>query len=133
MATKTTTTTRISANDRAELLRFADLSDQARAARAALDAAERQLAAAEPAALSILRDKGAQVLHGRTYSLGDSISLQTTGTDAELAEFARNNGLKVSPAKPESCATATLRSAALKGLDVSDVCNVTTTPTVILT
>ena len=131
--TTTKTTTRLNANDRSELLRFADLSDQLREARAAMDAAERQLAAAEPAALRVLTDKGPQVLHGRTYALGESVSLKTIGTDAELADFARQNGLKVSAPKPESCATATLRSAALKGLDVSPVCTVTTTPTVILT
>jgi len=129
----TTKTARLNANDRAELLRFADLSDQLRTARATLDSAERQLAAAEPAALRVLADKGPQVLQGRTYSIGESVSLKTTGTDSELVEFARANGLKVSAPEPESCATATLRSAALKGLDVSEVCIVTTTPTVILT
>jgi hypothetical protein len=129
----TTKTPRINANDRSELLRFASLSDQLRDARAALDAAERAVKAAEPAALRALQEKGPQILHGRTYSIGESVSLSTTGTDAELADFARENGLKVSAPKPESCATATLRSAAIKGLDVSSVCSITRIPMVILT
>lgn len=133
MATKTTTTTRLSQADRSALLAFADLSDQLREARAALDAAERKVTAAENAALRVLAEKGPQVLQGRSYALGETMSLKTTADDAELADFARANGLKVSAPKPESCATATLRSAALKGLDVSPVCQVTTTPTVILT
>jgi hypothetical protein len=133
MATTKTKTPRLNANDKSELLRFASLADEAREARAALDAAERALKTAEPSALRILTEKGPQILHGRTYSLGESVSLSTTGTDAELAEFARENGLKVSAPKPESCATATLRSAALKGLDCSAVCSITRTPIVVLT
>lgn len=129
----TKTTTRLTQADRSALLAFADLSDALREARAALDSAERKVVAAESAAMQVLATKGAQVLHGRTYSLGETMSLKTIATDSELAEFARANGLKVSSPKPESCATATLRSAAIKGLDVSAVCAVTTTPTVILT
>jgi len=132
MTTKTPTP-RLNANDKSELLRFASLADALREARAALDSAERSLKTAEPAALRVLHEKGPQILHGRTYSIGESVSLSTTGTDAELAEFARANGLKVSPPKPESCATATIRSAALKGLDCSPVCTITRIPIVVLT
>jgi hypothetical protein len=129
----TTKTPRLNSSDKSELLRFASLADELKDARAALDSAERAMKTAEPAALRILAEKGPQILQGRTYSLGESVSLSTTATDAALADFARENGLKVSPPKPESCATATLRSAALKGLDCSPVCSITRTPIVVLT
>ena len=128
-----TKTPRLNTNDKSELMRFASLADQLRDARTALDSAERAMKTAEPAALRILTEKGPQILHGRTYSLGESVSLSATATDAELAEFARENGLKVSPPKPESCATATLKSAVTKGLDVSSVCSITRTPIIVLT
>ncbi len=129
----TTKTPRMNVNDKSELLRFSALAEQLKDARAALDSAERAMKTAEPAALRILAEKGPQILQGRTYSLGESVSLSASATDAELAEFARKNGLKVSPPKPESCATATLKSAATKGLDVSSVCSITRTLIVVLT
>jgi hypothetical protein len=128
----TTKSTRLNTTDRATLRNFAELADTVRAARAALDAAERALTAAEPGALEILQDKGPQVVDGRSFSIGEALKVSATASDPELAQFARDNGLKVTPPKPETLASATLRSAALKGLDVSAVAEVIRTPIVVL-
>ena len=131
--TTTTKPARLTNTERATLRNFAELSDNVRAARAALDAAERELTTAEPAALEILQNKGPQVVDGRSFSIGETLKVSATADDAALAEFARQNGLKVSPPKPETLASATLRSAALKGVDVSAVAEVTRTPIIVLT
>jgi len=128
----TTKTARLTNTERATLRNFAELADTVRAARAALDAAERALTTAEPGALEILQAKGAQVVDGRSFSIGEAVKVSATATDSELADFARANGLKVSPPKPETLASATLRAAALKGLDVSAVADVIRTPIIVL-
>ena len=110
--TTTTKSTRLNATDRAALRNFAELADNVRAARAALDAAERALTASEPGTLEILQAKGPQVVDGRSFSVGESV--------------------KVSPPKPETLASATLRAAAMKGMDVGAVAEVTRTPVVVL-
>ena len=130
--TTTTKNTRLTNTDRATLRSFAELSDNVSAARAALDAAERALTTAEPGALEILQGKGPQVVDGRSYSVGETLKVSATASDPELAQFARANGLKVTAPKPETLATATLRAAAIKGLDVSAVAEVTRTPVVVL-
>ena len=130
--TTTTKPARLNNTERTTLRDFAELSDAVRTARAALDAAERALNTAEPGALEILQNKGAQVVDGRSYSVGETLKVSATADDAALAQFARANGLKVSPPKPETLASATLRSAALKGLDVSAVAEITRTPIVVL-
>lgn len=128
----TTKTARLTNTERATLRNFAELSDNVRAAREALDKAERALTTAEPAALEVLQQKGAQVVDGRSYAIGEAVKVSATADDAALAQFARDNGLKVSPPKPETLASATLRSAALKGLDVSAVADVIRTPIIVL-
>jgi len=130
--TTTTKTARLTNTDRATLRDFAELADNVRAARAALDAAERALTTAEPGALEILQGKGPQVVDGRSFSIGETLKVSATADDSELVQFARANGLKVTPPKPETLASATLRSAALKGLDVGPVAEVTRTPIVVL-
>lgn len=128
----TKTTTRLTNTDRAALRNFAELADTVRAARAALDAAERALTASEPGVLQILQEKGPQVVDGRSFSVGETLKVSATADDSELVQFARANGLKVTPPKPETLASATLRAAALKGLDVGAVAEVTRTPIVVL-
>lgn len=131
--TTTTKPARLNNTERATLRNFAELSDNVRVAREALDKAERALTTAEPAALDVLQQKGPQVVDGRSFSVGETIKVSATADDSALADFARANGLKVSPPKPETLASATLRSAALKGVDVSAVAEVTRTPIVVLT
>ena len=58
----TKTTNRLTAAAKDVLRTYAALADNVRAARATLDAAERALTAAEPAALEILRQSGPQIL-----------------------------------------------------------------------
>ena len=128
----TKTTTRLNNTERTTLRNFSELSDNVRAAREALDKAERALTTAEPETLEILQAKGPQVVDGRSFAIGEAVKVSATADDATLADFARQNGLKVSPPKPETLASATLRSAALKGLDVSEVAEVTRTPIVVL-
>lgn len=130
--TTTTKPARLNNTERATLRNFAELADAVRTARAALDSAERALTTAEPAALEILQAKGAQVVDGRSFAIGESVKVSATADDSTLADFARANGLKVSPPKPETLASSTLRSAALKGLDVSAVAEVIRTPIVVL-
>lgn len=130
--TTTTKPARLNNTERTTLRNFAELSDNVRAARAALDSAERALNTAEPGTLEILQIKGAQVVDGRSFAIGESVKVSATASDAELTDFARANGLKVTPPKPETLASATLRAAALKGLDVSAVAEVTRTPVIVL-
>lgn len=130
--TTTTKPARLNNTERATLRNFAELSDNVRAARAALDAAERALTTAEPGALEILQNKGTQVVDGRSFSIGESVKVSATADDSTLAQFARANGLNVTPPKPETLASATLRAACLKGLDVSAVAEVTRTPIIVL-
>lgn len=130
--TTTTKPARLTNTERAMLRKFAELSDAVRTARAALDAAERELNGAEPYSLAVLQQKGAQVVDGRSLTIGESVKVSATADDAELAQFARANGLKVTPPKPETLSSATLRAACLKGLDVSDVADVVRTPIVVL-
>lgn len=128
----TTKPARLNNTERTTLRNFSELSDNVRAAREALDKAERALNTAEPGALEILQNKGAQVVDGRSFAIGESVKVSATADDAALAQFARENGLKVSPPKPETLASATLRAAALKGLDVSAVAEVIRTPVIVL-
>jgi hypothetical protein len=128
----TTKPARLNNTERTTLRNFSELSDNVRAAREALDKAERALNTAEPGALEILQNKGAQVVDGRSFAIGESVKVSATASDAELTDFARANGLKVTPPKPETLASATLRAAALKGLDVSEVAEVTRTPVIVL-
>ena len=128
----TTKTARLNNTERATLRNFWELSDNVRAAREALDKAERALNTAEPETLEILQNKGAQVVDGRSFAIGQTVKVSATATDAALAQFARDNGLNVTPPKPETLASATVRAAALKGLDVSAVAEVTRTPIIVL-
>ena len=64
---------------------------------------------------------------GYTIATAQKQSFSISADDAALVEFARRHGLKTTPPKPESCSSATIRAAALKGIDVTSVCDVTTT------
>ena len=55
-------------------------------------------------------------------------SYKITAEDSQLVDFARAHGLKTTSPKPESVASATLRAAASRGIDVSAVCSVETSP-----
>ena len=100
-----------------------------RQAQAELDRAQAELAQAEEAA----RADGfcsAEILyrgHRYTVASGTTYSLKTIGTPEQLAEFARNNGLKVQAPSPETCSASTLRAAYARGLDVSSVATITQT------
>lgn len=48
-------------------------------------------------------------------------SFTLTAEPAALVEFARQHGLTTTPPKPETVAPATIRAAALRGIDVADV------------
>ena len=99
------------------------------AAQAALDAAIAEQQAVEQEALSSGFTGGTAVIDGVRYvvGVGEKLSVSATALDSDLAAFARAHGLKVTPAKPETCSSAALRSAALKGLDVTPVADVTRT------
>jgi len=95
-----------------------------------------QLAEAEAAQQAAEETARAAGFHsGVVEYKGTSYSIATTSTqkfslsadDAELVQFARAHGLKTTAPKPESCSSATIRAAALKGIDVSQVCDITTT------
>jgi predicted alpha/beta hydrolase len=63
---------------------------------------------------------------GYTIATTTTQKFSITADDAALVEFARKHGLKTTAPKPESCSSSTIRAAALKGIDVSSVADVTT-------
>ncbi|MEY4187596.1 MAG: hypothetical protein RIT02_2630 [Planctomycetota bacterium] len=94
-----------------------------------------QLAEAEAAQQAAEETARAAGFHsGVVEYKGTSYSIATTSTqkfslsadDADLVKFARAHGLKTTAPKPESCSSATIRAAALKGIDVSQVADITT-------
>lgn len=123
----TTTTPNTSSKAHARAIVRATLAT--RQAQEELDRAQAELQQAEAAA----RAEGfcsASILyrgHRYTVNTGTTYSLKTIGTPEQLAEFARNNGLKVQAPTPETCSGSTLRAAYGRGLDVSAVATVTET------
>ena len=96
---------------------------------AALEAAERELQEIEAEAREA-GFVGCDIMYkGTIYVITTSRTqkFSITAEDAALVEFARAHGLKTTAPKPESCSSATIRAAALKGIDVSQVCDITTT------
>jgi hypothetical protein len=94
-----------------------------------------QLAEAEAAQRAAEETARAAGFHsGVVEYKGTSYSIATTSTqkfslsadDAELVKFARAHGLKTTAPRPESCSSSTIRAAALRGIDVSQVCDVIT-------
>jgi len=74
--------------------------------------------------------QGGEILYkGETYTIATTTTqkFSLTAEDSSLVEFARKHGLKTTAPKPESCSSATIRAAALRGIDVTSVCDVITT------
>ena len=96
---------------------------------AELAAAEKHLQEIENRARAAGFYAGTTTYKGTTYSINTTTTqkFSLTAEDAELVAFAKAHGLKTSAPKPESCSSSTIRAAALRGIDVSSVCDVTTT------
>lgn len=56
-----------------------------------------------------------------TITRAEKRSVETTAEPDQLVQFATKHGLSLSPPKPASVAPATIRAAALRGIDVSAV------------
>ena len=99
-----------------------ELATQLAAAEAAQQAAEETARAAGFYA-------GVVEYKGNTYSINTAQTqkFSISADDAELVQFARAHGLKTTAPRPESCSSSTIRAAALRGIDVSQVADVTTT------
>ena len=95
---------------------------------AELAAAEKHLQEIENRARAAGFYAGVSVYKGTTYSINTTQTqkFSLTADDAALVQFARAHGLKISAPKPESCSSSTIRAAALRGIDVSSVCDVST-------
>jgi len=93
-----------------------------------LAAAEKHLQEIEDRARAAGFYAGVTTYKGTTYSIAttEKQSYSLTAEDSELVQFAKAHGLKTTPPKPESCSSATIRAAALRGIDVTSVCDVTT-------
>jgi hypothetical protein len=93
-----------------------------------LAAAEKHLQEIETRARAAGFFAGVTTYKGSTYSIAtaEKQSYSLTAEDSELVQFARRHGLKTSAPKPESCSSSTIRAAALRGIDVTSVCDVTT-------
>ena len=96
---------------------------------AELAAAEKHLQEIENRARAAGFHSGVTTYKGTTYSIAtaEKQSYSLTAEDADLVKFAKAHGLKTTAPKPESCSSATIRAAALKGIDVSQVADITTT------
>jgi hypothetical protein len=113
-------------------------ADAAKAAKAIADGAKAELERIEKETIEVLvgafgGQAGSQwsvAVNGsdRMVRLGESASVSAFAAHEDLAAFARQHGLKVSAPVPESCSTATLRSAHGKGVDISAVAEVTVSP-----
>ena len=96
---------------------------------ASLRAAEKELASITELMQASWPADADQVKTPRgTICRAEKTSFSITATDAELVQFAAVHGLKTTSPKPESVASATLRAAAGRGIDVSAVCSVETSP-----
>lgn len=67
-----------------------------------------------PTAQTLATDRG-------TIVRSEKRSFETTAEPAELVQFAQKHGLSTTEPKPASVAPATIRAAALRGIDVSSV------------
>jgi NaMN:DMB phosphoribosyltransferase len=96
---------------------------------AELAAAEKHLQEIEERARAAGFFAGVTTYKGTTYSVAtaEKTSYSLSADDADLVQFAKAHGLKTTPPRPESCSSATIRAAALKGIDVSAVADITTT------
>lgn len=123
-ATKTTATRRS-----AEFLEFVDAYKNVAELSASLKAAERELASIQELMQASWPEGTDEVKTARgIITRAEKTSYSVTASDSELVEFARMHGLKTTSPKPESVASATLRAAAGRGIDVSAVCSVETSP-----
>ena len=96
---------------------------------ATLKAAEKELSSITELMGAAWPEDSDQVKTPRgTICRAEKTSLSITATDSELVDFARAHGLKTTAPKPESVASATLRAAAGRGIDVSSVCTVDVSP-----
>ena len=95
---------------------------------AELAAAEKHLQEIEDRARAAGFFAGVTTYKGTTYSIAttEKQSFSISADDAALVQFARAHGLKTTAPKPESCSSSTIRAAALRGIDVSQVCDITT-------
>lgn len=113
-------------------------ADTAKAAKAIADGAKAELERIEKETIEVLvgafgGEAGKQwsvAVNGtdRMVRLGEAVSVSAFAAHEDLAAFARQHGLKVSAPVPESCSTATLRSAHGKGVNISAVAEVTLSP-----
>jgi len=96
------------------------------AAALALREAEQALATAT-AVLETLWPSGRVYLETPSGTIKQAIktSYCLTSTPAELVAFAEKHGLSITEPKPASVAPATIRAAALRGVDVSSVASET--------
>lgn len=60
-----------------------------------------------------------------TITRAEKRSFETTAEPEQLVQFAQKHGLSTTAPKPASVAPATIRAAALRGVDVSSVATVT--------
>lgn len=60
-----------------------------------------------------------------TIARSEKRSFETTAEPEQLVQFAMKHGLSTTAPKPASVAPATIRAAALRGVDVSSVASVT--------
>ena len=123
-ATKTTTNRRS-----AVFLEFCDAYRNVAELSASLKAAERELASIQELMQASWPTDTDQVKTARgVITRAEKTSFSITASDSELVAFAAAHGLKTTSPKPESVASATLRAAAGRGIDVSAVCSVETSP-----
>jgi len=94
----------------------------------ALAVAESHLREVETEARAAGFRAGVTTYKGIPYSVvtAEKTSYSISADDAELVAFAKAHGLKTTAPKPESCSSSTIRAAALRGIDVTSVCDVTT-------
>lgn len=111
-------------------------SDEVARLAAELKAAEQQLQQLEAAAIAALPESDLLVLtvdgKQRTAKLGSATSYKLTVDAPTAVEFARRHGLKVTTQPAEVLSGATLRSAATKGLDVSEIADSVTAQSIII-
>lgn len=125
----TTTTPTTSANSKTHARALVRCNLAMREAQAILDRAQQELIEAETAAREAGFVEASVLWRSTRYQVtsGTVFKLSTTGTDEQLVEFARANGLKTTEPRPASCSASTLRAAYAKGLDVSSVASITET------
>ena len=123
--------------DLSAVVEFVRISDRLAKLAADTKKAEAELQAIESLALSRVPSDGTLLVlevdgSTRTVKCGEKVSVKQTASDADAVAFAQLHGLKTSTRSPEILAPATLRAAALKGVDVSEIAEKTTSPVLIV-